>query len=171
MVSLLFLFSQLIIALFFFFLCVALFTGAPFVPSQKNASQKMVAMANISPSDIVYDLGSGDGRLLFMAAQRKPQKIIGLEINILLVIVTNIRLLLSPYRSLIQCKWRNFWSVDISDANVVFVYLLPWKMEALSKKLKKELKPGSRIISNSFLFPDLKMVDHNKETQIYEFVI
>jgi hypothetical protein len=162
---------QLLFALFFLFMCIALLTGAPFVPSKNKSAKKMIEMAQISSSDIIYDLGSGDGRLLLMSAQYHPKKIVGLEINMLLVVFTKLRILFSPLRSRIYCKWRNFWSTPLHDATVVFVYLLPWKMQALSEKLKHELKPGTRIISNSFIFPDLKLIRQDMETNIYEFHI
>lgn len=162
---------QLVFAVLFFFLCIAFFSGAPFVPSTAKTARSMILLANITPESVVYDLGSGDGRLLFASAQKKAKKVVGLEINPLLVLFTNFRILFSPYRSIISCHWQNFWMSSFHDADVVFVYLLPWKMERLKEKLEKELHHGSRVVSNSFIFPEWT-VDHvDKQNHVYTFVI
>lgn len=170
MIPLIFLFIQLLLAVLFLFLSIALFTGAPYVPSKKKTAEQMIDIADIKTTDIVYDLGSGDGRLLLLAAKKAPKKIVGIEINLLLVLLTRLRCLLSPYRSTIYCTWGNFWNVHLHDADVVFVYLLPWKMDALKRKLLKELKPGTRIISNSFIFPDLKVAATDNKNGIYLYI-
>lgn len=167
MIALIFLLIQLLLAVLFLFLSIALFTGAPFVPSKKKTAEQMIAVAHIKSTDTVYDLGSGDGRLLFLAAKKFPKKIVGIEINLLLVFLTRMRCIFSPYRSRLFCVWGNFWNIPLQDADVVFVYLLPWKMEALQRKLLKELKPGARIVSNSFQFPDLKILTTDNQQGIY----
>jgi predicted RNA methylase len=164
----LFLFFHLFFALFIFFLTVAFLTGAPFVPSNKPTSAMMIELANIKANSVIYDLGSGDGRLLFLAKKKGGKKIVGIEINPLLVLYTNIRILFSRQKE-IRTYWGNFWTTNLSDADIVFVYLLPWKMEKLAQKLTRELKPGARIVSNSFIFPKWKLVEEDKKTHVYVF--
>jgi hypothetical protein len=170
MISIFFLILNLLFAFAIFFLTIAFITGAPFVPSTTQVSQKMILLANIKPGMKVYDLGSGDGRLLLLAAAKKAQAT-GFEINPFLVIVTLIKKIISPDNKLIKIIWRNFWTANIRDADVVFVYLLPWRMEKLAHKLKTECKPGTQIISNSFIFPKWKIMDEDKQLHVYRFVI
>ena len=175
--AVLFLILQLGFAVLIFYLCIAFVTGAPFVPSTNPTAQSMITLARIKPGMNVYDLGSGDGRLLFLAA-KKGARAIGLEINPLLVLWTWIKKMLSrrpktgfnPANG-VRVRWKNFWGVNLADADVVFVYLLPWRMEKLAAKLKRELKPGTLIISNSFIFPNWKILRQDKKNHVYVFKI
>jgi hypothetical protein len=146
-------------------------TGAPFVPSTSTVTSRMVQLANMHKGTVVYDLGSGDGRLLFASAKKEASKVVGLEINPYLVLFTKLRLLFSPYRSVISCRWQNFWAATYEDADIVFVYLLPWKMGKLKRKLEKELKPGTKVVSNSFIFPEWKIVDKDEKNHVYVFTV
>jgi ribosomal protein L11 methylase PrmA len=171
MLVILWLLGQCLFVFLLFFLCLAFMTGAPFVPSTSTVTARMIHLANIRKGTVVYDLGSGDGRLLFAAAQKGASKVVGLEINPYLVLLTKVRILFSPYRSVISCRWQNFWTATFSDADVVFIYLLPWKMDKLKQKLEKELKSGARIVSNSFVFPGIKITDKDEKNHVYVFTV
>jgi SAM-dependent methyltransferase len=170
MLPYLFLFLQLAFAFFFFYLCLAFVTGAPFVPSTDPVSKGMIRLAHIKKGQTVYDLGSGNGKLLFLAAQ-KGAKAKGLEINPFLVLYANIRSFFSHYRNTVHTYWKDFWSAPLSDADVVFIYLLPWRMEKLEKNLQKKLKKGTLIVSNSFIFPHLTCVEKDESLHIFSFKI
>ncbi|MCX6793740.1 MAG: hypothetical protein NTY06_01405 [Candidatus Gottesmanbacteria bacterium] len=158
--SFLFLILQIGFVIFFFYMCIASLTGAPFVPTKNAPADAMIRLADIHKGDTVYDLGSGNGKLLLMAAQ-KGARAIGYEINPILVLFSIVRGT--------KTHWKNFWNADIHDADVIFVYLLPWKMERLAGKLKKELKPGTTIVSNSFIFPNWKIVRQDTVNHVYVF--
>lgn len=162
MLSLVFLFIQLFFALLVFYLCIAFVTGAPYVPSTNPTAEAMVNLARIKKNRNVFDLGSGDGKLLALA-QKKGAKVTGLEINPILVLYS--RLLGRP------AVWKNFWNYDLSPADIVFVYLLPWRMQTLAAKLKKELKPGSLVVSNSFIFPNWKILRQDKTNHVYVYKV
>lgn len=168
MLYILFLVLNLAFALLLFFFCVAFITGAPYVPSSRQASRKMIELAHIKRGDRIYDLGSGDGKLLFLAAQQGAVAT-GYEINPYLVLFTKIRTYFSPYRKNIHVHWKNFWHADIGDADAVFVYLIAWKMERLETLLRQRLKPGTRVISNSFIFPHLDQVGNDAVSHVYAF--
>lgn len=170
MLEWIFLLLNLSFALFLFFGIIAFITGAPFVPSTKNAASAMIHLAHIRAGTKIFDLGSGEGRLLFLAA-RYGAEAVGFEINPFLVVFTRIKLLLFPYRNRVRVYWKNFWQANLSDADVVFVYLLPWRMERLQKCLSKQLKPGSLVVSNSFIFPDWKIVRSDRASHVYVFKI
>ena len=158
--SFLFLMLQICFVIFFFYMCIASITGAPFVPSKRSTADAMISLAHIQKGDTVYDLGSGNGKLLLLAAQ-KDARAIGYEINPLLVLLSNMRGT--------HTRWKNFWNADIHDADVIFVYLLPWKMDRLAKKLQKELKPGTTIVSNSFIFPGWNILRQDTRHHVYVF--
>ena len=171
MIAIIFTIIQLCFAIFIFYLLIAFVTGAPFVPSTNPVAKKMVEFANIKKGMTVYDLGSGDGKLLFAAAHLGARNAIGLEINPFLVFYTKLRAFFSPYRGIVKAQWKNFWRSSFPHADVVFIYLLPWRMEALEKHLMKHLAPGTRIVSNSFIFPHLTLIDQDKERHVYVFEI
>lgn len=168
--SILFTALHLSFAVFILFLTLAFVTGAPFVRSNKKAVDAMMRLSNIKKGAKVYDLGSGDGTLLFRAAALGATAV-GLEINPFLVVWSRIRTLFSHHQSHVRVKWQNFWRADLHDADIVFVYLLPWRMEKLETLLKTQCKPGTRIVSNSFIFPTLKKVDSDEAAHVYSFRI
>jgi SAM-dependent methyltransferase len=155
-----FLFLQLCFAVFLIYSIFAFLSGAPFVPTTPDTARSMIALAGIKQGDVVYDLGSGNGKLLLMAA-KKGARAVGFEINPLLV-------LLSMLRGT-NTKWKNFWNAKIDDADIIFVYLLPWRMERLAKKLTTQCKPGAIIVSNSFIFPKWKILRQDKKNHVYVF--
>ena len=95
----------------------------------------------------------------------------GFEINPYLVLLTRLRAYFGQYRGSVRVSWTNLWKAPISDADVVFVYLLPWRMDELAAKLTREVKSGTLIISNSFIFPNWKIVDKDETNHIYAFRI
>ena len=135
MIGFLFLLVHLFFALLILFLMLSFLTGGPFVPSNNKSAQSMIDIAGIKPGMTVYDLGSGDGRIL-LAAAKKGAKAIGIEINPFLVLWSKIR---CRDKNIIV-RWNSLWNTDISDAHVVFVYLLPTHMKKLEQKLTRELR-------------------------------
>src|SRR3972149_3910199 len=145
---------HLLFALLILFLVLAFFTGAPFVPTAHKTALAMIRLSGIAPGMKIYDLGSGDGKLLFLAAGLGATAV-GFEINPFLVLFTKIRVYFSPYRRQIKVYWRNLWRADFRDADVVYFFLVPWRMEALKKLLLTNLAPGKLVVSNSFIFGGL----------------
>lgn len=164
------LFLQIFIAGFFLFLCLSFVTGGPFVPSSKRAVEAMIKLAEFSPGQTVIDVGSGDGRVLFAAAKAGAFTV-GIEINPYLVLYTRFRAFFRPYRGRITVLWKNLWKADLSKADVVFVYLIPWRMEDLAEKLETELRPGTMVISHSFIFPQWKILRSDPIHHIYVYSI
>jgi SAM-dependent methyltransferase len=158
--SLFLLILQVGFVVFIFYMCMAYVTGAPFVLTNNASADAMIRLAEIHKGDSIYDLGSGNGKLLLLASQ-KGARAIGYEINPILVLLSKIRGT-STY-------WKNFWHADIHDADVIFIYLIPWKMERLAEKLKRELKPGTTIVSNSFVFPNWKILRQDTQNRVYVY--
>lgn len=170
MLAFIFLIIQLLFAIYLIYYIIAFLSGAPFVPSTNATAKSMIALAQLKKGMIAYDLGSGDGKLLGPIALTGA-KAIGIEINPLLVLYSAVRRLLHPNRQIISVRWKSFWSMKFSDADVIFIYLLPLRMERLEKKLAKECKKGTLVVSNSFLFPHWKIVRQDDANHVYVYKI
>lgn len=158
----------LALVLFMCYFMAAFFTGAPFVPTPMKVIKEMIAMAKINKKDIVYDLGSGDGRMLIEAAKVGAHAH-GWEINPFLASWT--RLVASRYGigKRVKVHYKSYHNADLKKATVVFLYNLPAFLPALEKKFHSELKPGTKIFS--YKFP-LTTITPNKETEsgIYYYI-
>jgi hypothetical protein len=170
MLSVLFLIIQLGFVVYLIYYIITFISGAPFVPSTKKATSAMIAMADIKKGMNVYDLGSGDGRVLFLAA-KEGATAVGYELNPILVLYTIIRSFFSQYRKQITVRWKSLWNAKMNDADVVFVYLLPISLNRLQQKLLRELKPGTRVISNSFIFKKWPIAKQDTKNHIFVFLV
>lgn len=124
---------------------------APFVPTMQKDVQRMVALAEIKPGDKIYDLGSGDGRLL-IEAHRYSTDLIGLEVSPVVYLICKINLWL--HRVKVNLILTNLFSYNFSQADVIFFFLMPQVLPALKEKIAKECKKGCRIVSYSFSIPE-----------------
>ena len=123
---------------------------APYVPSPHKIVERMLEIAEVKKTDTVYDLGSGDGRILVTAAQKFGARAVGIEIDPELAKKSEARLqelALSNRAKVIQA---NLLDVDLSPASVVTLYLLTSANTMLKPNLEKSLKPGSRVVSHDF---------------------
>ena len=139
--------------LLFAFCIVAVFPitqGAMFHPSARVRVRTFLDHVPMKRSDLLVDIGCGDGRVLREAMRRYGIRALGFEVNPLAYILARIRTLGMEG---IEVRLRNFWNVNIRDADVVFCYLFPDVMGKLAQKLEAELRPGTRIISCNFPIP------------------
>ena len=115
------------------------------MPTPRKAVRAMIDVSKPTAGMTVMDLGSGDGRIL-LALSPSGARCIGVEINILLVWVSRIKAFLLGRKNIeIWCK--DFWNIDLSDIDLLCVWLVPIKMEALKKKIQSEMKAGSKVVS------------------------
>lgn len=124
--------------------------AAPWVPLWKKDVYRMLDLAKIREGEIVCDLGAGDGRLLIVAAQNYGAKGLGFEISILPYLIGCFKIYIKGLNRRINFKFSNFFSQDISQADVICLFLTPAGMEKLKPKLEKETKKGVRILSFAF---------------------
>lgn len=123
---------------------------APFVPSPHQIVERMLELAKIKPGEKLYDLGSGDGRVVIAAAQKYDAKAVGIELSSRLVRSSQEeikRLGLSDKASVVH---GDVFDADLSDADVVILYLMRDSNNTLKPKLEKALKPGARVISHDY---------------------
>jgi len=142
----------------------AALTSGPFVPSSKKRYMNMLMLADLKPSDVVYDLGFGDGRLIFNAAPH-VKKAVGYDLSIPLVVFAKIKALIKG--SKVQIRFGNIWHQDYSDANVIFCYLLPRAMDQFFVEIWPKLKPGARVVSNAFQIHHLQPTKQIEKVFLY----
>ncbi len=143
----------------------AALTSGPFVPSSRKRHRTMLKLADFQPDDTVYDLGCGDGRLVFRAS-KLVKKAIGYELSIPLYLFGKIRQLFNSKNTSI--RYGNIWKQDYKDADVIFCYLLPNAMKQFYKEIWPKLKPGTRVISNAFPIHEIKPVKKEGKVYLYE---
>jgi len=131
---------------------VALVGGAPFVPTPMRGVEKVLKTAGIKKGDTVIDIGCGDGRFCYLAANKFGAKAIGVELSPLVYIWAKIRQFL--WRSKAKIKFGDFRMIDLSNANHIVAYMLPETLVKFIPKFEKELKPGTKVTSYAFHIGD-----------------
>lgn len=127
----------------------------PFVPTPQEVVDKMIELAGVKKGDVVYDLGSGDGRIV-IAAAKKGARAVGFDVDGDLVKESRENIRKAGLEKLAEIKQQDILTVDLSPATVVTMYLLPDVNLKLKPNLLKQLKPGSRVVSHAFDMGDWK---------------
>lgn len=157
----------ILFALAIFYIAWTQVLGAPWVPSSHKSIKSMMELADIKPGDILYDLGSGDGRIIIEAARIYKADARGIEIDPLRYAISMLKIYLLKIRDKATVRLGNFFSENLRDADVVIVYLLQETNDRLLKKLKEELYPGTKIISNTYVFKDLEPLASDEKNRVY----
>lgn len=146
---------------------------APWWQMPDEVIKKMCHLAKITKKDIIYDLGCGTGKALVYAARTYESRGVGIEIDPLRVWLAKLNVFRFKQDQKITIEKRNFFDVYLSPATVIFVYLIPKALGKLLPKFLKELKPGTKIMSYIYDFPDikekkrLKLLFYDKVNKIY----
>ncbi|MGE5306687.1 MAG: SAM-dependent methyltransferase [Alphaproteobacteria bacterium] len=122
----------------------------PFVPTPVEVIDRMLALAEVKQGDVVYDLGSGDGRIVIRAAKKYGVHAVGIEMDQLLLEKARQGAKAEGVSHLVEFRAEDALKADISPATVVTLYMLPWFNEAMKPNFKKMLKPGARIVAHDF---------------------
>jgi cyclopropane fatty-acyl-phospholipid synthase-like methyltransferase len=122
----------------------------PFVPTPPEVIDRMLEMAQVKSGDIIYDLGSGDGRIVIQAAKRYGVRGVGIEIDADLVRKAQDNAFRERVDHLVEFREQDALTVDVSSASVVTLYMLPEFNAKLRPILDQQLKPGSRVVSHDF---------------------
>ncbi len=126
---------------------------APFVPSPENVVDAMLQLAKVGKNDRVYDLGSGDGRIVIMAAQKFQAEAVGVEIDNELYRESTARISDLGLGKRARILHMNMYKVDLKPATVVTLYLLTSVNERLKPILERDLRPGARVVTHDFKLP------------------
>lgn len=129
---------------------------APFLPTPQEVVECMLELAGVNQRDLVYDLGSGEGRVVITAARRYGAKAVGFEIDPPLVTYSRRKIKEAGLEDRAEIREQDIRTVDPSAASVVALYLYPEANLALKAALMRQLKPGSRVVSHYFGMGDWK---------------
>jgi predicted RNA methylase len=125
--------------------------GAVFTTTHRSKIKRILEVVSMTQGQVVYDLGCGDGRFLIAVAKRYNVKAVGFEINPWAYMLSRLRVWLCQAN--VSIHFQDFWTADLSKADVVFCYLFPDVMERLREKLSMELRAGAKVISCNFEIP------------------
>jgi predicted RNA methylase len=127
-----------------------------FVPTPQEVVDAMLKVAKVTKNDVIYDLGSGDGRIPVTAAKQYGARGIGIDIDPQRIKEANENAKTQGVTDKVKFLNEDLFTTDISEATVVTLYLLPSLNVKLMPKLMKELRPGTRIVSHAFDMGDWK---------------
>jgi SAM-dependent methyltransferase len=133
--------------------CAGAPTGSPgilFVATPEAVGVEMLKLAAVTKDDVVYDLGSGDGRLVIAAAREFGARGVGVELDPKLVQDSRESALRAGVADRTQFLWQDIFRTDVTPATVVAIYLSPELNLKLRPQLLRELRPGARIVSHDF---------------------
>lgn len=144
---------------------------APWWRTSRRIARAMCKIADVDAKDTLYELGSGDGATLITAAEEYGAKGVGIEIDPVRVFVSKLRVKFGKSSGSVNIIRKNFFDVDLHDASVVFVYLVPKALIRLKFKFASELKPGTKIVSYRYQIPYLPLVKRDKIHKLYYYTI
>ena len=128
----------------------------PYVPTTQPAVEAMLKLAGVTKSDIVYDLGCGDGRIVITAAKLFGARGVGIDINPVRIAEAKENARKAGVEHLVRFEENDLFEANFKDATVVTLFLLPNVNLRLRPKLLADLKPGTRVVSNTFEMDDWK---------------
>lgn len=166
------LFIVLLLVTFAWSMILTTFSGPPVLPTPKKIIEEAFSKIPIKEKALFIDLGSGTGRVVRLAVEKYKVHGLGVDINPFVILWSKLRAYFSGFKN-IEFKRENYLKTDLSQANVIFMYLLPRFIPVVSKKIEKECKSGTFVISQrfavknweKFLFKEISR--KNNSTYIY----
>jgi predicted RNA methylase len=145
--------------------------GAPWLPTPKKRVKAMLDIADVGPDDVVYDLGSGDGRIIVMAAKDYGATAVGIEIDPIRYHWSKLNIRRHRLRSKVKVLRHNFFKMDLSEATVVTLYQGHEINKKIRDKLMEDLKPGARVVSYRFILTGWEPIKTNEESSTFLYVV
>ena len=143
-------------------------TDVIYVPTAQAVVDAMLKIAKVTSGDVVYDLGSGDGRIPVTAAREYGARAVGIDIDPQRIRESNANAASAGVTDKVKFLNQDLFTTDIKEATVVTLYLLPSLNTKLLPKLNRELKPGTRVVSHSFEMRDFDGYEYKPEQTITE---
>lgn len=141
--------------------------GPPYVPTDDETAAQMLALIKSYRPGRILDMGSGDGKLVILLAE-KGYQVDGIELNPLLVLRSRRAIKKAGLQDRATIRWGNFWKHNVSGYDVVVLYVIKHIMPRLEQKLYAELPTGAHVISNFFVLPNSQPVKHLKRVYAYK---
>jgi SAM-dependent methyltransferase len=151
----------------------------PYVPSPIEVVDRMLEFAAVNQRDVVYDIGSGDGRVVIQAAKKYDSRGVGLELDLRMVEIARADARKQGVEHLVEFRHADALQADISDATVVTLYMLPSFNTQLRPVLERQLKPGARIVTHDYgiegwkpvKWEEMALVDTRPEVEPHKHII
>ena len=156
--------SLLLFILALLWILIPILYGLPSKPTNPDRIRKALRLVDLKQGEVLYDLGAGDGRVLFIAAKEFGVRAVGIEAAPVQWLLIWLKIFFGGSGDRIQVNLRNFYKTDLSRADVVYFYGTSREVFKLAPYLKKQMKPGSRVVSISADFPEWepsKFDDHD----------
>jgi precorrin-6B methylase 2 len=153
------------------FIIWSAFIGAGWEPTSRRKVRKMLEMSGAGPSDVVYDLGSGDGRIIVEAARTYRSRAVGVEADPLRVLFSRVAVAVFRLKGRVRVVWGNFYHTDLGEATIVTLFLTQGTNQRLKPKLLSELRPGTRIVSYVWTFDGWTPVARDAADELSLYVV
>ncbi len=150
-----------------YFVFASFVFGAGYEPTPRRAVEAMLRLAEVGPSDRLFDLGAGTGAIVFRAARGRGARVVAVEVEPIRYLVLRLRRRLGPAGDKVALRWGNLFSLDYRGATVVTAFLWPGAMARLRSKFERELPPGARVVSHCHPVPGWTPVTHDRATDVY----
>ncbi|MFW9786598.1 MAG: SAM-dependent methyltransferase [Candidatus Thorarchaeota archaeon] len=162
---------ELILIVFVIWIAWSGVIGAPWVPTPKKKVRAMLEIAEVGQDDLLYDLGSGDGRIIVMAAMEFGAKSIGIEIDPVRLFWSRFSIRRHGLSEKVKVLRANFFKVSLEDATVVTLYQGHEINKKIREKLAGELRTGTRVVSYRFILEGWEPVKTNEDESIYLYIV
>ena len=135
---------------------------APWLPTRRRDIQRCISLLGLTENDILYELGSGDGRVAYALAEATPARIIGVELFPPLVWIARVRGFFRKGRRPLLLQ-KDIFTLDFSDATHIYLFGMPESLRGkLTERFRKSLRPGTKIISYMYPYPDLTLITEDR---------
>lgn len=121
-----------------------------YLPTPPAVVEAMLDLAGIRPGDVLYDLGAGDGRIVIAAARRYGVRAVGIELDTRKVAEARANVARAGLSDRVEIRHGDLFDTDLGEASVVTLFLFPELNARLAPKLRRELQPGTRVVSHRF---------------------
>ncbi len=160
-----------LILLAMYFLLGSFLWGAGYQPTPRSVLLRMMAMARIGPKDRVYDLGAGTGALVVRALDEGADSVVGIEIEPIRFWFLRWRQRRHPRGDHLELLREDFFKAELSDATVVLVFLWPGAMRRLDEKFRRELRPGTRVVSYWHPLEGWRALEEDPKKRVYLYEV
>ena len=163
----LFLVTLAAIAIVAYFVFASFWFGAGYQPTPRRSVEAMLRLAEVGPSDTVYDLGAGTGAVVFRAARDRGARVVGVEVEPIRMLILHLRRRFGAAGDRVSLVWGNLFALDFRPATVVAVFLWPEAMRRLRPILDQQLRPGARLVSHYHRLPGARPSTVDAAAKVY----